>query len=164
MFVPLLFFFTAFGRYCALYSEDEFFVYQFIFGVQMICFLNQLIEDKRIQQLLHDAFVYVLVYGLLCSTNTVTQYFSSFMASTMIITRSVYNRCIFLWWNVGRNMDYDIVVLGMIVACLLRRESWISHWVCVVVGMTSHCFHDASKNSWLNFFLRYEKVNKGETC
>ena len=147
MFAQLLIVSTVAGYYGTQYAPEEFMMYMFILFIQLICILNLIIADPRPQSSLHDAFVYVIVYGLLCSTNVYTQHLVSCIAFAMVSTRIAYNRCIFLWWNTERNIDYDVIVSIMTLVCLMRSESLIRHWLCWVIGFASHFFSDVSSNS-----------------
>ena len=135
------------------YSGEETPLYLLILGTQFLCVLNLLIMNKRLQLLLHDLFVYVLTYGLLCSNNHFTKIFSIVIGSTMLLTRMYYKRCIFLFWNATRNIDYDFVVLSMILACFFRQDCLLGNKECMAVGFFSHFLLDKYENSFIKKFI-----------
>ena len=138
---------TCFG--IAMVSHHEIVLYVVILHVQLICVLNLLIRDMRIQQYAHDVFVYVLVYGLTSSLERYTMWFSTVVATAMLCTRYRYNRCIFLYWNIARNIDYDFIVLFLILYCCVRTERLLEHFHCICIGAISHFFEDDEKKSYI---------------
>ena len=132
---------------------EEFLLYVLILSTQILCVLNLLIMDKRLQQFLHDSFVYVLTYGLLCSNIFFTKCFSVVMSFQMLMTRLYYKRCIFLFWNTTRNCDYDFVVSLMILVCMMRSDSLLGNKQCMFIGIASHFLLDEQENSFLKKFL-----------
>lgn len=134
------------------YSGEEIPLYILIISTQFLCALNLLIMDKRLQLFLHDSFVYVLTYGLLCSNNHYTKFFSIVIGSVMLLTRIYYKRCIFLFWNTTRNIDYDIVVFLMILACFFRDDCLLGNKECMAVGVFSHFLLDKHENSFIKKF------------
>ncbi len=154
MFSKLLFLsipisFLGFGRI----PQEEFLIYVLILSTQFLCVINLLIMDKRLQQLLHDSFVYVLTYGLLCSNNSYTKIFSAVMSLQMLMTRFYYKRCIFLFWNTTRNCDYDLVILLMVLSCLIRSDSLLGNNQCIIISVVSHFLPDKQKHSFLKKIL-----------
>ncbi len=133
--------------------QEEFLLYVLILSTQFLCVLNLFILNKRLQQFLHDSFVYVLTYGLLCSNNSYTKIYSVVMSSQMLMTRFYYKRCIFLFWNTTRNCDYDLVVFFMIFTCLMRSDSILGNKQCMFIGIASHILLDEHKNSFLKVFI-----------
>jgi hypothetical protein len=140
--------------------EEEFILYIFILSTQFLCVLNLLILDKRLQQFLHDSFVYVLTYGLLCSNNYYTKLFSVVMSFQMLMTRLYYKRCIFLFWNTTRNCDYDFIVLFTILTCIMRSESLLGNKQCMFIGIASHFLLDQHKNSFFLHIRRSRAMEK----
>ena len=131
------------------YSGEETPLYILILSTQFLCVINLLIMDKRLQLFLHDSFVYVLTYGLLCSNNHFTKFFSIVIGSFMLLTRMYYKRCIFLFWNTKRNIDYDFVIFLMILACFIRYDFLLGNKECMAIGFFSHFLLDKYENSFI---------------
>jgi len=133
-------------------SDEEFLLYVLILSTQFLCTLNLLIMDKRLQLILHDSFVYVLAYGLLCSNIQFTKFFSVCMSFQVLLSRLYYKRCIFLFWKTSRNCDYDLILFSMILSCFLRNDSLLGNKQCMIIGFASHFLLDEDKNSFLKKF------------
>ena len=153
MFSYLLFTSILLSCFCGRYAPDERFVYILIYNTQLGCTLNLFWRDPNIQLVLHDCFVYVLVYGLMCTTNTYTKLFALIISTAMLTTRLIYGRCIFLWWNQDRNIDYDVIILIMTILCCFRNTSFLNNFVCISIGIVSHFLRDAYENSLLKHIL-----------
>ena len=134
------------------YSGEETPLYILIVSTQILCVINLFIMDKRLRLFMHDFFVYVLTYGLLCSNNHYTKFFSIVIGSTMLLTRMYYKRCIFLFWNTKRNIDYDFIIFSMVIACFFRTDFLLGNKECMVVGFFSHFLLDKPENSFIKKF------------
>ena len=134
--------------------DHELFNYILIISTQFLCVANLYFRNKRVQQFLHDIFVYVLTYGLLSSNIFFTKVFSIIMASTMLATRFYYKRCIFLFWNNNRNYDYDFIVISLMIICTVRSSSWLFEKECAVIATISHFLLDKHENSVIKKILK----------
>ena len=153
-FACLLFLSLLVSYYCGKNTPEEKLFYIFIYNTQVLCVANLFFKDVYMQLILHDCFVYVLVYGLLCTHHIHTKLFAMSISTAMIVTRMIYDRCIFLWWNQNRNIDFDIVVFTMIMISYFRESSVLPNWVCLFVGCISHFLPDSRDDSFVFMFSK----------
>ena len=156
IFSCLLFFSILVSYYCGKNTPEEKLFYILIYNTQLFCVANLFFEDLYIQLLLHDCFVYVLVYGLMCTPHIHTKLFAISISTAMIVTRMMYDRCIFLWWNKNRNIDFDIIVFTMIIISYLRKSSVLPNWVCIFIGCISHFLPDCRDDSFVFYILKHK--------
>lgn len=149
VFSYLLFSSLVLSYYCGKYTPEEKLLYVLIYNTQLGCVFNLFFKDVRMQLLLHDSFVYVLVYGLMCTPYMYTKLFSIVISTAMIFTRLIYDRCIFLWWNKSRNIDFDIIVFIMIIISYFRKNSLLPNWLCISIGCISHFLPDSRNDSFV---------------
>ena len=141
------------GVFCASFSHtDEYVFYVLTFYTQLLCLLNFFVAHKYFQIILHDIFVYLLVYGLTHTNCLHTKFFACTIALTMLGTRHAYKRCIFLWWNEERNLDNDLITLFLVGICCYRTLSLLTNSMCILVALTSHFLEDSLHNSFAKRF------------
>lgn len=119
-----------------------------VHAVQAVCFANLAWKSRAVQQLAHDAFAAFMLYALLASRCTHVRRVGVVTASLQAITRWWYDRCIFLWWNVGRNRDADVTVIVLCFVGALRRRPLVPAWACVLVGVASRALPDGRNSEW----------------
>ena len=113
----------------------------------VVCFVNVLGQMQWLQRLAHDAFVSILLYALLTSTCRRVRAFGLVTAALQMLTRWWYDRCLFLWWNTTRNVEIDVAVAILCLACLWRRGPIAPVWWCLLIGMATHFLPDDSEHS-----------------
>lgn len=133
--------------------------YALIGLTQVLCVMNCVLEHKEFQLILHDIFVYVILYALLVTNCHGLKIFGTIIASAMVFTRLLFGRCIFLWWNTCRNIDYDILVSVMIVINILRESPVLNMYICISAAMFSHFLRDSDQNSRITTCLESIKSN-----
>lgn len=121
--------------------SDERRFFDAVLLTQVVCFANLVWQSRLVQQLAHDAFVALLLYALVGSRCTRVRAVGLLAASAQLVTRHVFDRCLFLWWNVGRNKDNDLVVA---VLCVVSTTCppLLSVWTCVIIGIATHVLPD----------------------
>ena len=101
------------------------------------------VQSEWAQPWLHESFVYIVVSGLLHSRCAASRKLATAVASTMLVTRAMYNRCIVLWWNDERNTDIDLVVAIMRWVGLERgRRALLSQASRAFIALASHGLRD----------------------
>ena len=91
-------------------QKEDFKFMSFIIFSHILCMINLFVQNKTFQLLLHDVFVYSLLYSNLQSSSIKIRAYGAALCLIMCITRMYYNKCMFLYWNNERNTDFDICV------------------------------------------------------
>lgn len=93
-----------------------------VLAVEALCFVNLWLQSVPVQIWAHDAFVGVFVHATLASTCEELRFVGTVAGGLMLLTRSLYDRCVFLWWQRGRNLDSDLAITLLLILHTLRKE------------------------------------------
>ena len=102
-----------------------------VMTVQCLTLLNACVmQSAYLQEYLHTMFVFLMTFGSFVPRYRAVAVFCNV---SMLVLRVAYDKCVFLWWNEGRNMWNDALGLVMLVA-----SPWISppEWLCFVFAMS----------------------------
>lgn len=113
-------------------------------GVEVVSMANLWLQNLALQVLLHDAFAFFLLYGLLATPCEHVRALGVFVGTLQLATRHIYDRCIFMWTTTQRNRDCDVFLLGLLVAATLRpcARAWLPTWACACIAVVSHWMDD----------------------
>lgn len=131
--------------------------YVLVLITQILCVVNLTLNSQYLQLILHDIFVYMIVYGTLSSECHYYRYVAIYASVAMVISRMYYKRCIFLWWHTERNIDYDFIVLLGTIINLFRKNKLLNLYVCILISLCSHFMKDEQKNSFIFKFFKLVK-------
>ena len=136
-------------------------------ATQTLCLANVWLRSRSLQYVLHDVFVYCVMFGNLMTVGAAVRAFAVAMTALLLATRVHYDRCIFLGWQTSRNVDFDVLVALLIGSNCARSgalvaDSRAAHAARALVGMISHGFSDRRCQSrlvrmWLGAQPAYRK-------
>ena len=71
-----------------------------------------LVRSRAFQVWMHDVFVGMLVYAVLCDDDRALHAYGNVVAAVTLAARAWFGRCPFLWWHDSRNIAFDVLGAG----------------------------------------------------
>ena len=107
------------------------FIIQFSTLANIIWFRSILFQDS-----MHTAFVFLMVYG---SFGKKERPVAVFCNGSMLVLRCRFNKCVFLWWNTGRNLWNDALGLLLFISGFhIKINNQHRLWIALVAAGASH--------------------------
>ena len=109
--------------------------------VQLATLVNVVfVRSRAFQVWMHDFFVGMLVYAVLCDDDRALHAYGNVVAAVTLAARAWFGRCPFLWWHDSRNVAFDALGAGawLVVHFLLPPPAAYRLPIAAVVGGASH--------------------------